>query len=359
MRLPVRAPVRYAAHMCSAVQRRYFRPVACPPSRPGARSIAGGSLGFMAVEVLSRQDTPQVLPTEAALELYPEALASISWITEPRISIAGINLGRPVVMGILNATSDSFSDGGSFEQADRAVAHAMYMAEAGAQIIDIGGESTRPGAEPVSEAQELERTLPVIEGLVAAGCPVPLSIDTRKAGVARAALRAGAVLFNDVSALTHDPLSLSVAPEAVAVCLMHSKGEPKTMQRHATYENVVLDVYDYLAERVATVEAEGISRNRIFIDPGIGFGKTQAHNLALLRGLSVFHALGCPLLLGVSRKKFIGTLSGVEDVGKRVAGSIAAGLHGLSEGAQVLRVHDVAETVQAVQVWEALQEEQA
>jgi len=202
--------------------------------------------------------------------------------------------------------------------------------------------------------QELDRVMPVIEGLKAAGCAVPISIDTRKAAVADAALAAGAVLFNDVSALIHDRRSIDIARRSPAICMMHAQGDPRTMQDNPRYADVLLDVYDFLEVRIAAAESAGIPPGRIVIDPGIGFGKTIDHNLALLRRLSLFHGLGCALLLGVSRKRFIGTLSGVALARERVQGSIAAGLAGLSQGVQILRVHDVAETRQALQVWQAI-----
>lgn len=335
---------------------RYFRPVPCPPSVPGARSLAGGLFGFRSVEVLARGAEPQVLPVDAMAEIDEASVLPLSRAAEARTPILGLDLSRPRIMGVLNVTDDSFSDGGRFADAGPAVAHALEMAEAGADLVDIGGESTRPGAEPVPAQQEIDRVLPVIEALVAGGLKLPISIDTRNAAVAKAALDAGARLFNDVSALTHDPESPLVARRAGAVCLMHAQGDPQTMQRNPSYDDVLLDVYEHLAARVASVAAAGIDRSRVLIDPGIGFGKTMAHNLALIRRLSLFHTLGCAVLLGVSRKRFIGTLSGVEEASRRVAGSVAAGLAGLAEGVQMLRVHDVAETVQAVRVWQAIEE---
>jgi len=336
--------------------RLYARPVPCADARPGAWRLAGGPLWFREVEVLRRGAPPEVLPVDAALALSPSLARAVSRAGAPRHPVAGLDLSHPVIMGVLNVTPDSFSDGGRHSAARDAVEHGLEMAAAGAAIIDIGGESTRPGALPVAESEELARVLPVIEGLKSAGCPVPLSIDTRNAGVARAALAAGAMLFNDVSALTHDPASLGVAREAPAVCLMHALGDPQTMQQDPRYDDVLLDVYDWLDARVEAAEQAGIARARMLVDPGIGFGKTLEHNLALLRRLSLFHGLGCGLLLGVSRKRFIGTLSGEPEAARRAPGSIAAGLSGLDHGAHVIRVHDVAETAQAVAVWRALRE---
>ena len=257
----------------------------------------------------------------------------------------------PAIMGIVNVTPDSFSDGGQLNTALQAVEHGLTMIEEGAHVLDIGGESTRPGAAYVTEAEELDRVMPVIEGLVAAKCPVPISIDTRKAGVAKAALAAGARLFNDVSALTHDEDSTAIARKADAICLMHAQGTPETMQQNPTYDDVVLDVFDFLEERVQHAENAGISRDRVIVDPGIGFGKTLSHNVRVLQHLSLLQSLGCAVLLGVSRKGFIGALSGEQVASKRAPGSIAAGIAGLSQGCQALRVHDVAETAQAVAVW--------
>ncbi len=262
---------------------------------------------------------------------------------------------RPEIMGILNATPDSFSDGGMVPEAALA-ARVATMREEGADILDIGGESTRPGAQPVPVEEEWRRIAPAIEAGVAAGAYV--SVDTRKAEVARRALAAGARLFNDVSALTYDSDSMAVArayAEAGGrICLMHALGDPRTMQDDPRYADVVAEVRDYLAARIAACEAAGIPRAALIVDPGIGFGKTLAHNLALLRDLDAFAVLDCPVLLGASRKGFIGTLSGERDAARRAPGSIAVALHGARHGAAVLRVHDVRETAQALAVDAAL-----
>jgi dihydropteroate synthase len=234
------------------------------------------------------------------------------------------------------------------------VAHGLALAGAGADILDVGGESTRPGAEPVPEAEERARVLPVIEGIVRAGCPAPVSVDTRKAGVARAALDAGARIVNDVSAMTHDPEMAAAAAGAEGLVLMHALGDPRTMQDAPAYDDVLLDIHDFLEARIAAAEAAGIPRARIVADPGIGFGKTLDHNVRLIARLSLYHGLGCPVLLGASRKRFIGRLSGVAEAGERVAGSVAAALAGAAQGAQILRVHDVAETRQALAVWQGI-----
>ena len=257
-------------------------------------------------------------------------------------------------MGVLNITPDSFSDGGKFVDIDKAITHAIEMVDAGADIIDIGGESTRPGATAVWEGEEKQRVLPVIEALQQ--CKIPLSLDSRNAAVMEEGLTAGVHIINDVSALTHDKRSLEVVKASNApVILMHSNGDPKTMQDTPSYDDVVLDVFDYLEGRIDFCVAAGIDKARLMVDPGIGFGKRVVNdNLALINNLSLFHTLGCPLLLGVSRKRFIGAVSNVEAAEDRMAGSLAAGLAGLAQGAQILRVHDVDETVQAVKIFQGL-----
>ncbi|MCW8863230.1 MAG: dihydropteroate synthase [Rhodospirillales bacterium] len=271
----------------------------------------------------------------------------------PLRTLSGLPAGRPAVMGVVNVTPDSFSDGGDFVDPAVAIAHGHALVEAGADILDIGGESTRPGAKPVTVAEELQRVVSVIEGLN--GCGARISIDTRHAGVMAAALEAGADIINDVTALRGDPESLGVAVRSGApVILMHMQGEPGTMQAAPKYDDVLADVYDFLNGAVVTCEAAGIPRDRIAVDPGIGFGKTVKDNLELLSGLSVFGGLGCPVLIGVSRKSMIAALSRDEAPKDRLAGSLAAAMAALERGARILRVHDVAETRQAVAVWQAI-----
>ena len=256
-------------------------------------------------------------------------------------------------MGILNATPDSFSDGGRHNGHAAAIAAGRAMHEAGAAIIDVGGESTRPGAPPVSPAEEQHRILPVIRALASAG--IVVSVDTRNAATMAAALDEGARIVNDVSALSHDPAALElVAVRRCPVVLMHMRGTPATMAGLAHYTDVAVEVTLELAARVEAAVAAGIDRAAIAVDPGIGFAKTAAHNLALLPRLALLANLGCPILAGVSRKGFIGQLAGEPDPLRRVAGSVAAGLHAMLHGAAILRVHDVAETVQAVRVWRGL-----
>jgi dihydropteroate synthase len=327
----------------------HYRPIAMTDAaRPAqALSLAGGRCWFIQVEVLDRDRPARLAPVAEV----PDAV--LARLTAPRDALAGLAMDRPQIMGILNVTPDSFSDGGRFLDAAAALAQARAMAAQGAALLDIGGESTRPGAALVPEAEEIARTAPVIAALRGAG--LPLSIDTRKAAVARAALAAGAGMVNDVSALTFDAgMAGVVAAAGVPLVLMHARGTPATMQDAPVYDDVLLDVYDWLDGRIAAAEAAGIARGRIVVDPGIGFGKTAAHNLALIRGLSLFHGLGCPLLLGASRKRFIGTISGEERADRRVAGSLAVALAGAAQGVQLLRVHDVAETRAALALARAI-----
>ncbi|MEN9874045.1 MAG: hypothetical protein RL186_942 [Pseudomonadota bacterium] len=261
---------------------------------------------------------------------------------------------RPLVMGVVNVTPDSFFDGGQFVSCDKAVAHGLGLIAVGADCLDIGGESTRPGAAPVPVHEELARTIDVIAGLRAATTST-LSIDTRKPEVARAAIAAGADVWNDVSALTFDPQSPAVAAElGVPVILMHAKGPPETMQSAPHYRDVVGEVLNFLVSRIGQAVAAGIRLDNILVDPGIGFGKTLAHNLALMQQLDRIAALGRPLVFGASRKSFIGKIDGSVDAGGRLGGSLAAALWAADKGARLLRVHDVAQTVQALKVRDAL-----
>ena len=268
-----------------------------------------------------------------------------------------LDLARPRVMGILNVTPDSFSDGGCFVEPDAALRQAERMVTDGADILDIGGESTRPGAEAVSLDAELARVIPVIERLSAA-FDVPVSIDTSKPEVMRAAVAAGAALINDVNALRAPGAISAVAGLTVPVCLMHMQGEPRTMQHAPQYDDVVADIIGYLGARAAACESGGIARSRLLLDPGFGFGKTLEHNLALLAGLREFERLGLPVLVGISRKSMLGALTGRE-VEDRLAASVAAALMAVERGAAIVRVHDVAPTVDALKVWQAVVNAQA
>jgi len=325
----------------------HWRPVArTGRARPrGAERLAGGWCWFDSVEHLSRGAAPEIVP----LAEVPTAV--MDRLTAPRADIAGLSMDVPRIMAILNLTPDSFSDGGLFDR--QGPSRAADLIAAGADLLDIGGESTRPGAAEVPVEAEIARTAPVIAAAAALG--VPMSIDTRKAPVARAALEAGAAMVNDVAAFRFDPdLARVVAEAGVPVCLMHSIGTPETMQDEARYGDVLLDVHDHLAERIALAEAAGIPRSRIVVDPGIGFGKTLQHNVTILERLSLFHGLGCPLLLGASRKRFIGTIAHAPDARDRMPGSLAVALHGAAQGVQITRVHDMSDTRQALNLWWAL-----
>jgi dihydropteroate synthase len=263
------------------------------------------------------------------------------------------DLARPLVMGIVNVTPDSFSDGGLHASPLGGITHALRLIEDGADILDIGGESTRPGAALVSEQEELDRVLPVIEGL--RGIPVPISVDTYKPSVMRAAIGAGASMVNDVNALQADGALDAVAQSDAAVCLMHKQGTPQTMQQRPAYQDVVEEVADFLGERVKAAVAAGIACERILIDPGFGFGKTLEHNLALLRHLDGLRSLGVPILAGTSRKSMLGAITG-RGVNGRVAASVASALLAVQRGASIVRVHDVRETVDALKIWNAVNE---
>ena len=327
--------------------RHYFRPIlSADISYPTeALALGSGRLWFTHVERISRNQVSKILSVEDL---------PIKWkrrLCRKRSPISGINFNDPKLMGILNVTPDSFSDGGNYGSLETAVAKAKSLCEDGADFIDIGGESTRPGSKEIPIEVELARIRPVIENLQ--DIKSPISVDTRKARVADVAISCGALLVNDVSGFRFDPALLPLCVDrAVSVCVMHSKGIPETMQNNPTYGNVLLDVYDYLEKQIYKLVDSGIPRTKIIADPGIGFGKTLDHNLALLRKISLFHGLGVPLLLGLSRKGFIGTVTGVENAKARVTGSVAAALTGVSQGVQLFRVHDVKETRQAFDMWQ-------
>lgn len=333
-----------------------------------ALPLAGGSLGlaFAQVEIVARDAASETGMIGAALPLdqaerWAEAAGlaarytrQLEALTAAREPWAGLELTRPRIMGILNVTPDSFSDGGDHLDAAAAIAAGKAMLEAGANILDVGGESTRPGAEPLDPAEEIRRVEPVVRALANAGARV--SIDTRHAATMRAALAAGARIINDVSALTLDPESLSVAARSEApVVLMHMLGDPRTMQDDPSYACAPLDILDYLQGRIEDCIAGGVPRARIVVDPGIGFGKRLRHNLQVMSRLSLLHLTGCPILLGASRKSFISSSvhQGIP-AEARLAGSLAAALSALDQGVQILRVHDVAETWQAAEVWRGI-----
>jgi len=316
--------------------------------------LAGGPLAFagaMLVEGEPGATQSRYLDMAALSEARdPDLRALVDRVTAPRADFAGLSLSRTLLMGIVNVTPDSFSDGGAFECPEEAIAHCRALIEAGADILDIGGESTRPGSEPVPLSVERERVVPVLTAL--ADCGVAISIDTRKAALMAEATKLGAAIINDVTALTFEPESAATAAASGAhVVLMHCKGDPKTMQQSPTYRDVVIEVYDALADRLAEAEAAGIPRERIAVDPGLGFGKTYPHNLQIMEHLTQFHGLGVTLLLGASRKGFVGYVTGVEEAKARVHGSVGMALAAAAQGVQIQRVHDVAATRHALTAW--------
>jgi len=323
--------------------------------------LAGGLNWFAQVELIHDDGKRELVPVEGIEARLDEAMAA-DWarIISPRAALQlgerTIRLNQPQVMGIVNATPDSFSDGGSYADAGAAAEAGAVMASQGAAIIDVGGESTRPGASTVWEGDEIERVVPVVRQLASGGNAV--SIDTRKSGVMTAAFGAGAAMFNDVSALSWDPESAGVVAKAgVPVILMHHQGDPATMQDAPRYDDVLVDVYLWLEDRIDTAVEAGFAREKILVDPGIGFGKTVAHNLELMNGLALFHGLGCPVVVGASRKRMIGALSGEAPADQRLPGSLALALKAVEQGAQIIRVHDVPETVQALKVWLGLRDQ--
>ena len=333
-----------------------------PVGRDGeVARLAGGMLWFSAYEVIEDDRRRTVAIADLDTLLSDERAAKLhAAITAPRAPLVlgerTLRFDQPSVAGILNVTPDSFSDGGTLHDDPASAASAgVVLAAAGAALIDVGGESTRPGAATVWEGDEISRVVPVIERLARSGTLV--SIDTRKAAVMEAALGAGAAIVNDVSALLWDDRALEVVAKAgCPVVLMHSPEPSKGPHGGAGYQDVVVEVFDWLEDRIAAVVAGGVDRSRIIVDPGIGFGKSLSDNLALINGLAIFHGLGCPILLGASRKRMIGALSNEAPVGERLGGSVALAMAGVAAGAQILRVHDVAETVQAVRVWRGLRD---
>jgi dihydropteroate synthase len=337
---------------------QYFRPLGLSFGSDARALIANGEAGalgglphiaFTQVEIISR-DTGGIERRFESFKTFRDHPA-VRTITAPRPAYAGLVMDRAQVMGIVNATPDSFSDGGRLAGDAAAIAHGQAMAKSGAAILDIGGESTRPGSDTVPVEDEIARVKNVIARL---STDHLVSIDTRKAQVMSAALSAGARIVNDVSALGFDSASAGVVAAAKApVILMHAQGEPKTMQLNPRYTDVVLDVYDGLAERVERAVAAGISRHNICVDPGIGFGKSFRQNLDLMAGLSLFHGLGVPVLAGLSRKGFVGAVTGEKLAQDRVHGSVGGALQAAMQGVHVLRVHDVKATVQALSMFTA------
>lgn len=327
--------------------------------------LAGGMTWFSMIELIAvdeqKRVSTELLPVEGIESRFDDDMAE-QWrrLIAPRsllqLGSRTVRLDQPHVMAIVNITPDSFSDGGRLADAETAIVAGADMAADGAAILDIGGESTRPGAKPVWAGDEIGRVVPVIGRLAASGAAI--SIDTRKAEVMEAALAAGAQMVNDVSALTFDPRSAeTIAAAGVPIVLMHHQGDPQTMQQDPRYDDVLVEVYLWLEERIAAAEAAGIAREKILVDPGFGFGKTVAHNLELMNGLAIFHSLGCPLVVGASRKRTIGALSNEAPADKRLAGSITLALKAVEQGVQIVRVHDVFETVQSLKVWRGLRDQ--
>ena len=330
-----------------------------------ARPLAGADLAFTLVAALGLGSDRRLTSVTAPISELEGWLAGVgarfaeraqerlALLSARRPPWAGFALDRPLVMGVLNVTPDSFSDGGRWFDVERAIARGRALVESGADIIDVGGESTRPGAPEVPPGEEIRRVEAVVRALAEDGAVV--SIDTRRKAVMERALAVGARIVNDVSALTHDPGSLAYIARCEApVVLMHMRGEPRTMQREPVYDSPLIEVLEYLEARITACAAAGIPRERIVVDPGIGFGKRVPHNLELLAGIGAFHALGCGVVLGISRKSMIARLSRGEPPDARLPGSLAAALFAVQQGVQILRVHDVAETRQALSLWGAI-----
>ncbi len=324
-----------------------------------AGRLAGGSGAFSIVEIIRRTGGSTAREVVSFAALCHTAERSIrdrlDALSARRPDIAGIDFGRTRVMGVINVTPDSFSDGGQTLEERSAVKHGLRLAAEGADILDVGGESTRPGSDGVAVEEEGRRVTSVVEQLSREGLVV--SIDTRKPQIMASAVAAGARIINDVSALTFEAQSAALAASlGVPVVLMHAKGNPKTMQINPVYDDVALDVYDELSALLAAAERAGLPKSNLLVDPGIGFGKTFRHNAEILKNLAVFHGMGVPVVVGASRKAFLGAISGERTAHERVAASVGAALAGAGQGVQVVRVHDVKETVHALKVWRAAHE---
>ena len=331
----------------------YYRPIVRTDHvRPdGALPLAGGWTWFDMAEEITRDGPPRLIH---ASNLPAEVRDRL---TAPRTPICGLGFDSPRLMGILNVTPDSFSDGGHHNAPDRAIAHSRAMVAAGADMIDVGGESTRPGSEPVPIDDEIARTAPVIAAIRAAKCPCRSPSTPARPRWHRPLVRPGprwSTTWPASPSTTRLPRSVRRMTCRSVSCILRAR--PETMQIDPRYDHPALDIYDWLSQRVEALVATGIARDQIIVDPGIGFGKTRAHNLTLLQNLSLFHGLGCPVLLGASRKRFIGDLSGVSEASERVPGSLAVALAGVAQGMQMLRIHDVAETAAAIRLWRAATE---
>ncbi|WP_438996329.1 dihydropteroate synthase [Candidatus Puniceispirillum sp.] len=355
------APISYKAALT-------LPPFACPTwIRPlvqnipldGSLTLAGGWRQFSHVDVVQRDDdnsyAARRMHVDAVISAADDrnkAVAAIEHLTMPRAGFAGLAMNQPHIMGILNVTPDSFSDGGQHNAPVKAIAAGAAMQAAGASIIDIGGESTRPGAEPITRNQELARILPPITGLAKAGALV--SVDTRHADVMTRATTAGAGIINDVGGLRADGALGAASDSGAPVIIMHMQGTPESMQNNPHYGFAPVEIYEFLEARISAAIDAGIPRDKIAVDPGFGFGKTLTHNMELMNWFGMLHGLGVPLLLGASRKSTIAKISQDEGAGDRLAGSITLALQGIHEGAQMIRVHDVPETAQAIAVQMAL-----
>ena len=325
----------------------------------GGTVLAGGWIRAQQFDVVTRDEDGQHLITRMSEDAIVDhaddrnkAAAMLENLYKPRADFAGLEMAKPHLMGVINTTPDSFSDGGAHLAPATAIASGMAMWQAGASVIDIGGESTRPGAAPITRNQELARVLPPITGLARQN--IRLSIDTRHAEVMTRACAAGAAIINDVEALRRDGALDAAAASGAPVIIMHMQGQPETMQDEPHYEFAPVDIYQFLEERIDAAVAAGIAKSHIAVDPGFGFGKTVAHNLQILNWLSLFHGLGVPILFGASRKSTIAKLSKDEPADQRLAGSLALAMAAYRQGAQLLRVHDVGETAQALAVEQAL-----
>jgi dihydropteroate synthase len=356
------------------VTKIYLRPtgfVESPQRHEGETlRLAGTMLWFSQIEYITRDGSTtqrQLVPIngwQAFTAALPETSRArcaqlLERITTPRATLQmggrTITLDQPHVMAIINATPDSFSDGGKNTDLEVAAQAASAMLHAGAAIIDIGGESTRPGAELVPDGEELARVEPLIRKLAATGTAI--SIDTRKASVMEGAVEAGATMINDISALLYDKRAAEVAQKSdIPIVLMHAPSQSSDPHKNGVYDDVVYDVFDWLEQRVSEVEAAGLARDKILVDPGIGFGKSLSDNLAIINNLAIYHGLGCAILFGASRKRMIGALSNAAEAADRLGGSIFLAMKAVEQGAHIVRVHDAAETVQAIQVWRGLRD---
>ena len=316
------------------------------------------SIGFTHVEIITKKNKIKLISISKVKTLskayQQQVQQDLKQIQKKRSSIGKLNMDKPILMGVLNVTPDSFSDGGKFNKLDKALQHAKRMIQDGAHIIDVGGESTRPGARLIPVKEECQRVIKIIQK-IKKNISTVISIDTRKSEVMKQAVKAGAMIINDVSALDFDPHAEQIVINSKKpIILNHSQGTPETMQKNPTYQNVLIEIYDYFENKIKKLEKKGIARKHIIVDPGIGFGKNVQHNLTLMRHVSFFHSLGCPLMLGPSRKSFIGKIMGKKDSISRIGGTISAVIIGANQGVQFFRVHDIKEINEALTINQAL-----